>query len=195
MKLLIDKIEQFGRVKSEQVLDVSAFLNKQVDPQLMEALGKDFADYYKDYDFDAFVTVESSGIAPAVFAALHANKPLIILKKEDDQKDESIFAQQDSYSFTKNHKYYLTVQKEYIENKKVILIDDFLAMGSVATNVDILAKKANAQLVAIGICISKNYQDGYIILRERGYDLYIQVGLKKLDPLTNTIEFDEREGK
>ena len=68
-------------------------------------------------------------------------------------------------------------------------------MGSVATNVDILAKKANAQLVAIGICISKNYQDGYIILRERGYDLYIQVGLKKLDPLTNTIEFDEREGK
>ena len=86
MKLLIDKIEQFGRVKSEQVLDVSAFLNKQVDPQLMEALGKDFADYYKDYDFDAFVTVESSGIAPAVFAALHANKPLIILKKEDDQK-------------------------------------------------------------------------------------------------------------
>ncbi|UPU38861.1 hypothetical protein MX850_09785 [Erysipelothrix sp. Poltava] len=68
MKLLEEIIQEKGKVKSEEIVDVSSFLNAQVDPKVMEALGKDFADFYADYDFDLFVTVETSGIAPSVFA-------------------------------------------------------------------------------------------------------------------------------
>lgn len=191
MKLLEDKIKEYGIVKSDRVLDVSAFLNKQVDAKLMEQLGKDFANHYKDYDFDVFVTVESSGIAPAVFASLYANKPLVIIKKEDVLKDDEVYAQQPSYSFTKNHDYFLTVQKEFVENKKVVLIDDFLAQGSVAINVHKMLESVNAPLVSIGICISKNFQDGYKRLRSKGFDLYLQSEIKHLDPQTKTIVFEE----
>ena len=190
MKLLKEKIETYGIVRSERVLDVSAFLNKQVDAKLMQALGQDFADYYADYDFDVFVTVESSGIAPSVFASLFADKPLVIIKKEDVLKDAENYAQQKSYSYTKNHEYYLTVQKEFIENKKVILLDDFLAQGSVALNVDKLVKSANAELVSIGICISKNFQDGYKRLREQGFDLYLQNEIKYLDVENKKVVFE-----
>lgn len=191
MELLKENIEKYGIVRSERVLDVSAFLNKQVDAKLMEALGKDFAKHYQDYDFDLFVTVESSGIAPSVFASLFANKPLVIIKKEDELKDTSIYAQQESYSYTKNHEYYLTVQKEFVKGKKIILLDDFLAQGSVALNVDKLLKSVDAQLVSIGICISKNFQDGYQRLRDLGYDLYLQTEITYLDTKNKKIVFEE----
>ena len=109
MKLLKDKIIEEGKVISDTKLDVSSFLNHQVDPELMKALGEGFAKVYKNYDFDAFVTVETSGIAPSLFASLYSEKPLVIIKKEDHLKDESIYSQQESYSFTKDHEYYLTV--------------------------------------------------------------------------------------
>ena len=188
MKELKDKILAEGKVLSTEALDVSSFLNMQVDAELMDAIGRDFAQHYQDYDFDAFVTVESSGIAPSVFASLHANKPLVIIKKSHKLLNNRV--QQPCHSFTKKVSYYLTVDASYIENKKVILLDDFLALGNVVTNVETLLKKANATLVSTGILISKNYQPGYQTLLEQGKDIYCQVGLSKLDPETNEIIFE-----
>lgn len=190
MKLLEDKIKECGFVATSDILDVSQFLNAQVDVELMQQIGKDFAEYYKDYDFDIFVTVESSGIAPSVFASLYANKPLIVIKKDQTEKDIKIFAQQACYSYTKKNAYYLTTRTKLIENKKAILIDDFLAQGSVVKNVELLLKSVNATHVATGICISKNYQPGYQKLIEEGHDLYCQAQIKSLDPETNTVEFE-----
>lgn len=191
MKLLEDIIIEQASVRTELILDVSKFLNAQVDPKLMEELGRDFAEYYKDYDFDAFVTVETSGIAPSVFAALFANKPLVIIKKQAKKLDAEIFVQQESHSFTKNHNYFLSVKKEFIANKNLVLLDDFLAQGSVVLNVDKLFKKVNAKLVSTGICISKNFQDGYKKLTEQGYDIYIQAQIAKLDVENKEVIFDK----
>lgn len=78
MKMLEKYIKEEGFVRGNQILDVSNFLNSKVDAKLMQALGKDFAERFNDYDFDVIITVEASGIAPAVFASLYLNKPLII---------------------------------------------------------------------------------------------------------------------
>ncbi|MEG0328091.1 MAG: phosphoribosyltransferase family protein [Erysipelothrix sp.] len=190
MKLLEDKIKECGFVATSDILDVSQFLNAQVDVELMQQVGKDFAEYYKDYDFDIFVTVESSGIAPSVFASLYANKPLVVIKKDQTEKDSEIFAQQACYSYTKKNAYYLTTRTQLIKNKKAILIDDFLAQGSVVKNVELLLKSVNATHVATGICISKNYQPGYQKLIEEGHDLYCQAQIKSLDAETNIVEFE-----
>lgn len=189
MKELEDRIIESGVVRTETILDVSQFLNAQVDAKLMQSLGKDFADYFASYDFDAFVTVETSGIAPSVFAALYSDKPLIIIKKQEKILDEAIFVQQPSHSFTKNHDYYLSVKKELIAGKKIVLLDDFLAQGSVVLNVDALLKKVDSTLVSTGICISKNFQAGYQKLSEQGYDLYCQAQIEKLDTESNQVIF------
>lgn len=185
MKELKEKIIADGKVLSDVALDVSSFLNMQVDAPLMDAIGRDFANHYANYDFDLFVTVESSGIAPSVFASLHANKPLVIIKKSDKLVAGKL--QQACTSFTKQVSYYLTVNEQYIKDKKIILLDDFLALGNVVTNVETLLAKANAKLVSTGILISKNFQPGYQDLINAGKDLYCQAEIEKLDADSNTV--------
>ena len=182
MELLKEYILERGFVRTEKILDVSNFLNAQVDAKLMKELGKDFAEHFKDYDFDMFVTVEASGIAPSVFASLYMDKPLVVIKKQSRIMDQDIYVQQESYSYTKDVNYYLSTKSRLIRGKRVILIDDFLAEGSVVRNVDILLEKVDATLVATGICISKNFQPGYNHLKSKGYDVYSQVKLKQLMP-------------
>lgn len=182
MKLLKNAILEKGFVRSEKILDVSNFLNAQVDAELMQALGRDFAEHYKDYDFDMFITVEASGIAPAVFASLYADKPLVVIKKQSKLMNPDIYVQQKAYSYTKDVDYFLSTKSRLIKGKRCILIDDFLAEGSVVKNVEIMLHKVDASLIATGICITKNFQPGYKYLKEHGYDLYSQVLLKELLP-------------
>ena len=66
MEALHKKIREEGIVLSDQVLKVDAFLNHQIDPQLMKEIGDEFARLFKDSGITKIVTIEASGIAPAV---------------------------------------------------------------------------------------------------------------------------------
>lgn len=70
MKVLEEKIREEGRVLSEGVLKVDAFLNHQIDPSLMVQIGKEFANRFRDNHITKIITLESSGIAPALTAVL-----------------------------------------------------------------------------------------------------------------------------
>lgn len=189
MKMLEESILKDAKVLSEEKLDVGAFLNSRVDPQLMKHIGEDFAKAFDNLDFDAFVTVETSGIAPAIFASYEAKKPLIIIKKETSIKPEA-YAQVEGFSFTKNASYYLTCKKEDIENKKVILIDDFLANGSVVEAVHKLLLLSNSELMGVGICIAKGFQKGLSIVETLNVPLYIQAKIQSMNPSTQEIHFE-----
>ena len=71
-----------GRALSDTVLKVDGFLNHQVDPELMQAVGVDFYNHFKDYGITRVLTIESSGIAPAVYTAQAMKVPMVILKKQ-----------------------------------------------------------------------------------------------------------------
>ena len=47
MKVLQEKILNEGKVLSGDVLKVDAFLNHQIDPVLMQEIGKEFAKRFK----------------------------------------------------------------------------------------------------------------------------------------------------
>ena len=70
MKLLEEKVLQEGIAVNENILKVDSFINHQIDPVLMKAIGEDFADHFKDCGITKVVTIESSGIAPAFSTAL-----------------------------------------------------------------------------------------------------------------------------
>ena len=188
MKLLKERIKKEGIIQSETILNVSMFLNMNVDAPLMKAMGETFADYFKDDDFDIYITVEASGIAPSVFASLASNKPLVVIKKTYKEAQLPM-VQQPCYSYTKKQDYFLTVNKEFIEGKRCILIDDFLASGSVVENVDALCNKVGATLVKTGICISKDFQEGIQNLDKKGYEVHSLARIKSMDPNTQSIEF------
>ena len=128
MKLLEEKIRSEGRALSETVLKVDGFINHQVDPVLMSEIGKTLASYYKDKGVTKVFTIESSGIAPAVYTAMELGVPMVILKKQTSKILTGDVFQTNITSFTKGTSYELTLSQNYIQPDDVVLvIDDFLA--------------------------------------------------------------------
>lgn len=170
MKKLQEKILQEGQVLNESVLKVDAFLNHQIDPVLMQQIGKEFATRFKDAGITKVLTLESSGIAPSVMTGLELGVPVIFGRKHqsltlvDDLYTTSV------YSFTKETSNDIAISKEYIQADDVVLIiDDFLANGQAALGLIDIVNQTGADLAGIGIVIEKGFQNGGKKLREKGY--------------------------
>ena len=175
MKLLEERIKKDGRALGKTVLKVDSFINHQVDSEFMDALGKDFAEHFKEYGITKVFTIESSGIAPALMTAKYLDVPMVILKKQTSK--------------ILNGKVYQTrVYQDYIDqNDKVLLIDDFLANGEAAMGASRLIKESGADLTGIGILIEKSFQKGRKRLEDAGYYVYSQARVGRLDK--DLIEF------
>ena len=181
MKILKDKIMAEGRALSDTVLKVDSFINHQVDPVLMQAIGRDFAEHYKDAGITKVLTIESSGIAPAVYTAMELGVPMIILKKQTSKILNSNFIQTNVTSFTKGTSYELTLSTNYVgKDDTVLIIDDFLANGEAAMGAIRLADKAGAKIAGVGILIEKSFQRGRQRIIDAGYDVYSQARIAKL---------------
>lgn len=159
MKILEEKILSEGIAVNEDILKVDSFVNHQVDPVLMQQIGEAFAAHYKDCGVTKVVTIESSGIAPALMTALALNVPMIILKKQPSKVLNDNLYQTVVTSFTKGTSYELTLSQQFInENDHVLIVDDFLANGEAATGAIRLLRKAHATIAGVGILIEKSFQ-------------------------------------
>ena len=189
MDLLKEKIKNDGIVINENVLKVDNFLNHQVDTKLMDLIGKEFADYFKEKNITKVVTIESSGIAPAYAAALKLDVPLVIFKKQSSAiLDTETTIQTPVHSFTKNTDYILMASKKYLsENDNVLIIDDFLANGQAAMGAYRILKEAGSSVAGIGIVIEKSFQDGRKKLEALGLDVYSLARVSKIS--SDGIEF------
>ena len=169
MRLLEEKIKNDGKVLSDQVLKVDSFLNHQIDPQLMLEIGKEFARIFEAEGITKIVTIESSGIAPAVMAGLQMNVPVIFARKRKSLTlvDELLSAT--VHSFTKNETNEISISKKYVNEKdRVLIIDDFLANGEAALGLVDIVQQSGAKVVGIGIVIEKSFQPGARRLKELG---------------------------
>lgn len=190
MELLKKKILEEGKALNESILKVDSFLNHQVDANLMEKIGMEFASHFKNKHIDKIVTIESSGIAPALLTAKYLNVPLLILKKQQSSILKDDLYQTTVHSFTKNVDYMLTASKKYLkEGENILFIDDFLANGEAALGIMKILNQAGCNLVGIGIVIEKSFQNGRKILDKLGIDVYSLARISKLS--NNTIEFKE----
>ena len=130
MKILEDRIRQDGTVLTGNVLKVDNFLNHQVDPQLMNELGQEFARRFQDAHITKILTVESSGIAPAVMAGLHLNVPVIFARKQKSLTLTDNLYTAKVYSYTKQVTNEISIDRRFLAaDDRVLIIDDFLANG------------------------------------------------------------------
>lgn len=190
MKLLEERIVKDGIALNENVLKVDCFLNHQVDPELMQQIGLEFANHFKDRNITKVVTIESSGIAPALMCAIALKVPMIILKKQSNKVLSSDIWQTPVVSFTKGTQYDLTLSKKYLSDKDTVLvIDDFLANGEAASAACRLVDMAQAKVAGIGIVIEKSFQPGRKKLDDLGFEVFSLARIAKLSP--NKIEFIE----
>ena len=175
MEALKERIRTEGKLLGEDIVKVDSFLNHQVDVNLMEDIGKDIADHYKGQGITKIFTIESSGIAPAVFAAKYMELPLVILKKRSSRTLSQNLWQTEVISYTKELTYELTLSKDYISDQDhVLIVDDFLANGEAATEAIRLIRKAHATVAGLAVLIEKTYQPGRKKLEEQGISVYAQ---------------------
>ncbi|MDM5229465.1 xanthine phosphoribosyltransferase [Cytobacillus sp. NJ13] len=194
MNMLIEKIKSEGIILSPTVLKVDSFLNHQIDPQLMHEVGKEFADRFSSSGITKILTIESSGIAPAVMAGLHLNVPVVFARKRKSLTLVNDLITASVYSFTKEETSEISVSKKYLSEKdNVLIIDDFLANGQAALGLADIAKKAGSAIAGIGIVIEKGFQNGGQLLREKGFRVE---SLAIIDSLENgMISFDKTAKK
>ena len=190
MKILEEKILSEGIAVNEDILKVDSFVNHQVDPVLMHQIGEAFAAHYKDCGVTKVVTIESSGIAPALMTALALNVPMIILKKQPSKVLNDNLYQTVVTSFTKGTSYELTLSQQFInENDHVLIVDDFLANGCALQGLISIVDQAGGTVEGIGIAIEKGFQPGGAKIREMGYPLESLAIVESMDDATGTVVF------
>lgn len=188
MKLLEDRILAEGNVLSPAILKVDSFINHQVDPVLMQEMGRDIANHFKDQGITKVMTIESSGISPALFVACELGVPLLILKKQSSAILKTDVIQTEVVSFTKEISYQLTLARKYLsDTDHVLLVDDFLANGEAATGALRLIRKANATVAGLGVLIEKSFQPGREKLNAQGLHVYALARIADMD--TDHITF------
>ena len=132
------------------------FLNHQMDVELLDEMGKEFKRLFENSGATKVVTIESSGIAIAVFVAKHLGLPALFAKKAKHKNVGDDVYSVASYSFTHGKEYTMIVSKKYLnKGDKVLIIDDFLAGGNACNALLDIIDQAEAEVVGIGIAIEK----------------------------------------
>ena len=190
MELLEERIRRDGTVRPGNILKVDNFLNHQLDIDLFEQLGAEFARRFSDAPITKILTIESSGIAIASLAARYFHVPVLFAKKSQSVNlDGSQYVTQVE-SFTHKRTYDVIVEAKFLTaDDHILIIDDFLANGCAAFGLIDLVNQSGATLEGIGIAIEKGFQKGGQELRARGYRVESLAIIESMDASTGQIVF------
>lgn len=168
LKALKDRILQEGRLEEGGILIVDRFVNHQMDPYLMKQVAIEFIRRFADLKVNKILTIEASGIAPAVMLGYLMELPVVFVKKSRPST-LSDFYQTEVRSFTKQRSYDVVIKKEYLTaDDHVLFIDDFLAFGNAAIGILDLCRQAGATIEGMGFLIEKEFQRGRELLQLEG---------------------------
>lgn len=190
MKLLEERIRRDGTVKAGNVLKVDSFLNHQMDIDLFNEMGKEWARLFADCPVTKILTVEASGIGIACVAAQHFHVPVVFAKKTQSLNIDGEVYTTKIESFTHKRVYDVIVSKKFLSPEDhVLIIDDFLANGCALEGLIEIVQKAGATVEGIGIAVEKGFQKGGDLIRSKGVRLESLAIVESMDAETGEITF------
>ncbi len=80
----------------------------------MQEVGKEFASRFSDSNITKILSIESSGIAPAMMAGLYLGVPVIFARKRKSLTLTDHLYTSSVHSFTKNETNDISVSKDFI---------------------------------------------------------------------------------
>jgi xanthine phosphoribosyltransferase len=192
MSPLREKILNEGQVLDGHILKVDAFLNHQIDPELMQEIGQAFATYFSGRGLTKVVTLESSGIAPALFTGLFLGVPVVFARKRKPLTLTEEVVTETVYSYTKEERNTIMLSKKFLQpTDNVLIIDDFLAKGEASLGLVRLIEKTGAKITGLGIVIEKSFQEGRAKLEALNLDIYSLARIASLED--NKVHFLEEK--
>lgn len=190
MKLLEERIRKDGTVKAGNVLKVDSFLNHQMDIDLFNEMGKEWARLFADCKITKILTVEASGIGIACVAAQHFHVPVVFAKKSQSVNIDGDVYSTKIESFTHKRVYDVIVSKKFLNPEDhILIIDDFLANGCALEGLIDIVNKAGATVEGVGIAVEKGFQKGGDLIRSKGIRVESLAIVESMDDRTGEITF------
>ncbi len=192
MESLKERIRREGKNLGRGILKVDSFLNHQVDPAFMLAVGGALAAHFGATGITKVLTAEISGIAPALTTALALGVPVVYGRKTKPITMPDKVYVQSAPSHTKGKLIEIMVSPEFLHSgDKVLIVDDFLATGATIKALAKLADQAGAKVVGIGTVIEKAFEGGRAELEAMGYPVRSLVVIERMTD--DEIIFAERQ--
>ncbi|BAJ64578.1 xanthine phosphoribosyltransferase [Anaerolinea thermophila] len=182
MEALKQRILKDGKYLGRGILKVDNFINHQVDPELMDACGAEFARRFADVGATRILTAEISGIAPALMTGRHMNLPVVYARKSKPITMPDTVYLTVAPSHTKGVMTELIVSPEYLSaGERVLIIDDFLASGATILGLVRLAQAAGSQVVGIGTLVEKIFEGGRAALAHLNVPIHSLAVIERMD--------------
>lgn len=127
-----------------------AILNILGDAELVNAAAKELAAKLADIDYTVFVTAEAKSIPLAHALSSETGKPYIVLRKSyKPYMGEALKSETLSITTGAPQTLYLDEKdREMVDGKPVILIDDVISTGSTLQGMRLIMNQAGANVVA-----------------------------------------------
>jgi xanthine phosphoribosyltransferase len=169
VEALKERIRREGQNLGRGILKVDGFVNHQVDPELMVAVGRELARRFGSVGATKVLTAEISGIAPALTTALALEIPVVYARKTKPITMPERVYRQTAPSHTKGRLVELMASPEFLyPSDRILVVDDFLATGQTIAALVRLVEEAGAELVGIGTLIEKRFEGGRALLDRLG---------------------------
>jgi adenine phosphoribosyltransferase len=127
-----------------------AILNILGDTELVQACARELAKKLKGIEHDILVTAEAKSIPLAHALSVELNKPYVILRKTyKPYMGDAVRAE--TLSITTGQPQLLILDekdRDLIQNKKVIILDDVISTGSTLQGMRMILDKTSASVVA-----------------------------------------------
>ena len=190
MNFLEERIVKDGVVKEGNILKVDSFLNHQMDIDLFNEMGKEWARLFADRKITKILTVEASGIGIACVAAQHFHVPVVFAKKSQSVNIDGEVYSTKIESFTHKRVYDVIVSKKFLHPEDhILIIDDFLANGCALEGLIDIVNKAGASVEGVGIAVEKGFQKGGDLIRSKGIRVESLAIVESMDDKTGEITF------
>lgn len=190
MDELKQRILKDGLARKEGgVVLVSSFLNHQLDPELMMHCAQEFARLFEGQGVNKIVTIEASGIAPAILLGYIMHLPVVFVKKKIPKTvDESWKSW--VWSFTRNDETTVCIDRRFLTDKdRILFVDDFLADGHASGSIIDLCRQSGAQIVGMGFLVEKGFAKGGQFLRDHGIRYHALATVRQInDDNTMVVE-------
>jgi xanthine phosphoribosyltransferase len=189
---LRDRVLKDGRVLPNDIIDVSKFMDSQVDVNLMDECAQELAQRFLSQKPSKILTVATTGLVIALPMAKYLQVPVVYARKE------RTLVMADTYSAGYSSKTVgkdrqLLVSKTHLKyDDRVLIVDDFLSSGASQEALLRIISDAEAEAVGIGVLLEKVYDSGRQSLS--GFDVPIESLCRVASVTGGVIQLVEEEG-
>jgi len=190
MNIIKERIRRDGCVKSADVLKVDAFLNHQIDLELVDAAAEEFVRRFAGAGITRVLTIETSGIILAGAVARLLKVPMVIARKTRSMNLDGDSYVAEFLSFNHRNIKTVVVSKKFLQKEdRVLIIDDIMANGCAMQGLISIVEDAEATVAGCGVVIEKSFQEGAERIRNLGYRLESLCAVEKLNPAPGEVIF------